>query len=90
MKVSQSLGPPSLPFTLLIRSSHLTALMKCARIIFLPTSPISKHSLLYLVIKSSTLSWSLRHMFKHQQDPWCVIAAGRSVQGTSLRSQPTI
>ncbi|KAJ0765974.1 hypothetical protein HanPI659440_Chr08g0309991 [Helianthus annuus] len=64
MKVSQSLGPPSLPFTLLIRSSHLIALMKCARIIFSPTSPISKHSLLYLVIKSSMLSWSLRHMFK--------------------------
>ncbi|KAJ0869454.1 hypothetical protein HanRHA438_Chr11g0489331 [Helianthus annuus] len=64
MKVSQSLGPPSLPFTRLIRSSHLTALIKCARIIFSPTSPISKHSLLYLVIKSSTLSWSRRHMFR--------------------------
>ncbi|KAJ0764438.1 hypothetical protein HanPI659440_Chr08g0292201 [Helianthus annuus] len=56
MKVSQSLGPPSLPFNRLIRSSHFTTLMKCARIIFSPTSPISRHSLLYLVLNSSTLS----------------------------------
>ncbi|MFS8001942.1 hypothetical protein Hanom_Chr13g01196231 [Helianthus anomalus] len=56
MKVSQSLGPPPRPFILLIKSSHLTALIKCARIIFSPTSPISKHSLLYLMMKSSTLS----------------------------------
>ncbi|MFS7936856.1 hypothetical protein Hanom_Chr05g00420711 [Helianthus anomalus] len=64
MKISQSLGPPSLPFNHLIRSSHLTALIKCARIIFSPTSPISRHSLLYLVMKSSTLSWSFLHMFR--------------------------
>uniref|UniRef100_A0A251VMQ9 Uncharacterized protein n=1 Tax=Helianthus annuus TaxID=4232 RepID=A0A251VMQ9_HELAN len=56
MKVSQSLGPPSRPLILLTRSSHLTARMKCARIIFSGMSPISRHSLLYLVMKSSTLS----------------------------------
>ncbi|KAJ0776134.1 hypothetical protein HanLR1_Chr02g0042131 [Helianthus annuus] len=68
MKVSQSLGPPSLSFTRLIRSSHLTALMNGARIIFSPTSPISRHSLLYRVMKSSTLSWSRRHIFKQSAE----------------------
>ncbi|MFS7904901.1 hypothetical protein Hanom_Chr01g00041461 [Helianthus anomalus] len=71
MSLSHSFGIPSLPVIVLMRLSQRMAFLKWQRMSCSFTPPISKHSLLKRVMKSSRPSPSLRQMSSTSAvSPW--------------------